>query len=379
MKDSSRTPRIAILGVTQRGNTMSFGGAPVVAVNLANHFVHRGFPVEVLIFTRPGITAFPFPFDAAVTIRRLTARSTAMQLIELVSGLLRARPGHLIAIGNKANALAAMAVAIPGVRSALWATLHHSLASEIAGWSDARRRRRLRRWGRINARAAGVIAVSAGLADEFRRLTSVSMASLHVIHNPVVDAALEQRMTMAASHPWLDDDAAPLLLGVGRLTEQKDFATLIRAFAQVHSRRPSRLLIIGEGEQRDSLSDLARELGVSACVDLAGFKPNPLPFMRKARLLVSSSRWEGFGNVLVEALCCGTPVVSTDCPHGPRELLADGRFGRLVPVGDATALADAILDALNNRPCTRDLQERGRHFSIEASGDRYLQVMGLTD
>jgi glycosyltransferase involved in cell wall biosynthesis len=101
--------------------------------------------------------------------------------------------------------------------------------------------------------------------------------------------------------------------------------------------------------------------------------------MRKARLLVSSSRWEGFGNVLVEALCCGTPVVSTDCPHGPRELLADGRFGRLVPVGDATALADAILDALNNRPCTRDLQERGRHFSIEASGDRYLQVMGLTD
>jgi glycosyltransferase involved in cell wall biosynthesis len=371
--------RIAIVGVTQRRNTESFGGAAVVAVNLANHFFHRGFPVEVFIFTGTEVTSFPFPFDTGVTIRRLPARSAAMQLMALVTRLLSTQPAHIIAIGNKANALAAMAVATPGMRSCLWATVHHSLAQEIAGWSRSRRRRRLHRWTRIHHRAAGVIAVSVGLADEFRQLTGIAKSKLHVIYNPIVDETLAHRMARDAIHPWLDDDTFPLLLGVGRLTEQKDFATLIRAFAQVHARRPSRLLIIGEGEQRDSLLHLASQLGISACVDLAGFKSNPLPFMRRARLLVSSSRWEGFGNVLVEALCCGTPIVSTDCPHGPREVLDDGRFGRLVPVGDARALAEAILSSLDEQPCPTALQERGREFSIEASGDRYLQLMGLTD
>jgi glycosyltransferase involved in cell wall biosynthesis len=180
------------------------------------------------------------------------------------------------------------------------------------------------------------------------------------------------------AHPWLTAGGPPVVLGVGRLTAQKDFATLIGAFALVRKRRSARLLIIGEGEERARLLGLVSLLGLRDSVDLPGFEPNPLPSMRAAHLLVMSSTWEGFGNVLVEALYCGTPVVSTDCPHGPREILADGDYGRLVPVRDREALAVAILDTLDEAPDRQKLQRRAADFSVERSGDRYRETLGLT-
>jgi glycosyltransferase involved in cell wall biosynthesis len=198
-----------------------------------------------------------------------------------------------------------------------------------------------------------------------------------VAYNPIVDADLAARAREPAVHPWFVSGGPPVILGVGRLTGQKDFATLISAFALVRGRRPCRLLVIGEGEERERLAALAESLGVQDGLDLAGFQPNPLPFMREARLLVMSSRWEGFGNVLVEALYCGTPVVSTDCPHGPREVLADGRFGRLVPVGDPRALAEAIVASLDEESDPRCLRARAETFSAASSADAYLMAMGV--
>ncbi|MEA3278429.1 MAG: glycosyltransferase [Pseudomonadota bacterium] len=370
-------PSITIIGLIHREETRAFGGAPLVMANLASHFARRGLAVEVLVFTRPGIREFPFHFDERVRLRLLRAQSRLGLFVQIARALLHSRPDAMIAGGTKANLLAAHATRLPGVTGRLWVMLHHNLSSEMAGWSQRKRARRVRLWRSILPRAAGLITVSEGVADDFVAQTGVSRDKVNVIYNPIVDPVFEERMCEPADHPWFRDAGPPVILGVGRLTAQKDFATLVAAFALVRQRRPCRLLIIGEGEEQERLGQLAAMLGVGELVDLAGFKPNPLPYMRAARLLVMSSRWEGFGNVLVEALYCGTPVVSTDCPHGPREVLADGRYGRLVSVGDPEALAAGIEEALDEEPDSRRLRARAEEFSVASIGDRYLDLLGL--
>jgi glycosyltransferase involved in cell wall biosynthesis len=370
-------PGITLVGLTQRRNTKAFGGAPVVIVNLANHFSRRGFPVEVLIFTRKDVIELPYRFDSDISVRRLTGQSGSVLLAQILSRLMRFRPGRLLAVGNKACRLAVQAARVPVIGCEVWATLHHGLGPEMAGWNDRKRDRRIRFWRRVVSRSRGLIVVSRGVAEEFAAITRVRQDKVHVVYNPVIQPQLAQIALEPIDHPWPLDGGPPIILGVGRLTKEKDFSLLIRAFAQAKAVRPCRLLIIGEGEERDRLVALAAELGVSDSVDLPGFQPNPMPYMQAARLLVLSSPAEGFGNVLVEALYCGTAVVSTDCPHGPREILAGGKYGRLVPVGDPKAMAAAILQTLTEEVDGDRLRVRAMEFSVEHSGDRYLETMGL--
>jgi len=375
--ESTEPPRIAIVGLTQRENTSAFGGAPVVVVNLANEWVGRGIAVDVLVFTRRGVTEFPFAFDPRVGLHFLRARSRAGLLVRVLSLLRRLRPAVVLAIGTKANLLCGWATRVPGIGGGFWASLHHSLSAEMAGWDGAKCRRRVRLWRRTTRRAEGMIAVSRGVAEDFTVVTGIAAAKVRVVHNPILTPDFAARARAPADHPWFRDAGPPVILGVGRLTAQKDFATLIAAFAQAREQRPCRLLIIGEGEERPRLEALAARLGVRHAVDLPGFQANPLALMRAARLLALSSRFEGFGNVLVEALYCGIPVVSTDCPHGPREVLGDGAFGRLVPVGDAQALAAAIVATLDEPADRQRLQARAAEFTAARSADGYLEAMGL--
>ena len=173
-----------------------------------------------------------------------------------------------------------------------------------------------------------------------------SREAVPVVHNPAVGPGFAERMGETAEHPWFRDGGGAVILAAGRLARQKDYPTLLRAFAQVARQRHVRLMILGEGEEKRTLEKLASELAITNRVAMPGFVANPYPWMKQARVFVLSSRWEGFGNVIAEALACGTPVVSTDCPSGPREILRGGRLGALVPVGDAAALGDAIAAAL---------------------------------
>ena len=168
-----------------------------------------------------------------------------------------------------------------------------------------------------------------------------------------------------------------MILSAGRLVPLKDHATLLRAFARVVRLQPARLVILGEGPERGRLLRLAEELGVSEHVDMPGFKVNPFAYMSKARLMVHSSKYEGFPNVLVQAMACGTPVVSTDCDHGPREILEDGKWGRLVPVGDSEAMAEAMLETLREPIKPGLLASRANVYSAGASIDRYMEVLSL--
>jgi glycosyltransferase involved in cell wall biosynthesis len=166
-----------------------------------------------------------------------------------------------------------------------------------------------------------------------------------------------------------------VVLAVGKLKRRKGFSTLLRAFARLRARRDARLIVLGEGEERPHLETLAAELGIRDAVDLHGFADNPLAYMARSDVFVLPSEWEGLPTVLIEALVCGCPVVSTDCPSGPAEILDHGRYGTLVPVGDEEALADAILATLAQAPPAALLRERASMFDVERSAACYLELL----
>jgi glycosyltransferase involved in cell wall biosynthesis len=166
-----------------------------------------------------------------------------------------------------------------------------------------------------------------------------------------------------------------VLVAVGRLHEQKDFQTLLRAFALVRARRSARLIILGEGPERPALEAGVAKLGLTEDVDLPGFVPNPYAFMAGASQFVLSSRYEGLPTVLIEAMACGCPVVSTDCPSGPGEILDNGKYGRLVPVGDAAALAEAMEATLDAPPPAAELKARADLFHIDRVIDSYRRLL----
>lgn len=240
-------------------------------------------------------------------------------------------------------------------------------ASSLVNTKSALKRRAMR-W--LYRRADVLVAVSTGVAQDLRGL-GLSAERIHVIHNPVDVERLRQLAT--AGLPAAVQDKTPYVVSLGRLTEAKDFPTLLRAYASSALRGSHRLVIVGEGEQRTSLETLARNLGVADRVLLTGAMDNPYPVLAGAAMQVLSSRWEGYPNVLLEALALRVPVVATDCPHGPSEILDGGRYGRLVPVGDTTTLARAMDEELRQPPIGIEEVLAAHHPKIVAS--RILDVL----
>ncbi len=238
--------------------------------------------------------------------------------------------------------------------------------------------------GRTYPFADALVAVSVGVADDLAPLAGLPRGRVRTVYNPVVRPEIRRLAAEPAPHRWLSDGGPPVVLGAGRLTEQKDFPTLVSAFAKARRQRPLRLVILGEAQRADAdrtaraeLRGLAERLGVGAEVELPGFVANPYAWMARASLFALSSAWEGFGNVLVEAMACGCPVVSTDCPSGPAEILGGGRYGPLVPVGDPDALAAAMLRTLAAPPEMAELTARADQFSVDHAADSYERLLGL--
>ena len=198
---------------------------------------------------------------------------------------------------------------------------------------------------------------------------------VHTIYNPVVTGDLDRKAREPVEHPWIGGDGPPVILAAGRLSAQKDFSTLLVAFARLLTRRPARLVVLGKGKRKPRLVSLARRLGVAEHVDFPGFADNPYAFMARASLFVLSSWYEGLPTVLIEAMACGCPVVSTDCLYGPREILEDGKHGPLVPVGDAEALAAAMARTLDAPPRPEALRERASFFNAARAIDRYEELL----
>ncbi len=257
-------------------------------------------------------------------------------------------------------------------------TQHLSIS---APWHKARNIQRIKQcfliwlmrhlWPRANA----VIAVSSALADEMRTILKLR-TPIHTIHNPVVLPDFEDQLLQPVHWPWPDRTVATLVFA-GRLAKAKRLDVLLDAFLQVKKTFPIRLLIIGDGSERGDVLEFSIQHELSAICHLAGHQDNPLPWIRAADILILPSDYEGFGNVLVEAMACGTQVIATDCPHGPAEILDHGRYGQLIPTGDSNALARAILRALSKDfhvPASA-LMRRASEFNLERAASAYLYVI----
>jgi glycosyltransferase involved in cell wall biosynthesis len=213
------------------------------------------------------------------------------------------------------------------------------------------------------------------VADDGARVAGLNRDAIHVIPNPVITPELTTRAAEPVDHPWLNDpEGPPVVMGVGRLTDAKDFPTLLRAFARLREKRPARLILLGEGKQEEPLRELATELGIGEDVDLPGFAANPYAWMARADAFALSSKVEGSPIVLTEALALGVPAVATDCRSGPREVLAE-RW--LAPVGDDAALAERLAAVLDAPPDPGTLKASVAAYNADASARRHLEVMGL--
>ena len=226
--------------------------------------------------------------------------------------------------------------------------------------------------------ADGIVVVSDGVRNDLSDLTGIPYDRISVIYNPsVVKEEVQAKAKTTLDHPWFEANQPPVLVAVGRLQIQKDYPTLLRAFAQVRRSRAVKLVILGEGRERSKLEGILRELDLEQDESQPGFVENPYPFMAKASLFILSSRWEGLPTVLIEALCCGTPAVSTDCPSGPREILKDGRYGKLVPVGDSDSLAQAIEETLDGN-ATKPPPESWSPYELQSVVSRYASLFAAS-
>jgi glycosyltransferase involved in cell wall biosynthesis len=368
-------PDIAIFSPAARSGGSAHGGITPVVCNLAEAFAATGRRVELLTFApgdpRKWLPALP----ADVTIRNFGAGSRLRHLLALRRYLHEERPGVLLSAGQRPNLLAGTVNRVfhPSVPVVL--SVHNTLTPGLKELGRLARALRLAGIRKAYPGANAIVCVSAGVAEDLAHHSGIPSTQLTVIHNPIVTPRLLAAAREDPGHPWFQAGQPPVILGAGRLTRQKDFSTLIRAFALLAPGTDCRLAIIGEGGERDNLERMVQKLELGGRVDLPGFAPNPMSYMARASLFVLSSAWEGFGNVLVEAMAAGTSVVSTDCPSGPREILLDGALGPLVPPGDPAALAEAIQIALERPTDSEALRQRADDFRVEVAAERYLRVL----
>lgn len=351
------------------------GGAERVTLNLAAGFAARGYQTDLVLVRAEGPLLAHVP--SAVRVIDLKAPAVLRSVRPLAAYLRRERPRVLLAALNNANVVAMAAAQTPGVNTRTVISIHCSLVEEMrdaTGWQS-----RLIPWllGRFHRWADAIVAVSEGAADDLARAVRIPRGRIDVIYNPVITPDVRRRSVEAPPHPWFEDPACPVVLGVGRLTTQKNFPALVEAFALVVRQQPAaRLVILGEGPEREAITALVRRLGIEATVALPGFVDNPYACIARAAVFALSSNFEGLPTVLIESLALGTPVVSTDCPSGPREILRGGLLGRLVPVGDTPALARAILAVLTS-PRIPPPAEALDRFMPDVVLDQYQRLFQL--
>lgn len=298
-------------------------------------------------------------------------------LFDLARYLRREKPDALIAGKIYTNLTAIWARRLAGVPTRVVITERNNITQALdrAAPDDERPSDRLSLLRRVYPAADRIVAVSDGLADDLSKVSGIRRDRIDVVYNPIVTGDLAQKAASPVDHPWFQPGSPPVLVAVGRLTKQKDYPTMLAAFSEVRRRTPVRLMIFGEGAQRATLERETRELGVESDVVFAGWVANPYPYMARAAALVMSSAWEGLPAVLVEALACGCPVVSTDCPNGPAEILEGDRYGKLVPVGDSAALAKAILETIAAEPDRDRLKARAEAFTAEKAAEHYISLI----
>lgn len=354
--------------------SMGGGGAERIMQILANEFFEKGCDVDLLLCDNSG--PYIQLIKSGVNIVDLKAKRVLLSILPLTRYLKTQKPDIVLSALTHANAVALIALKLSGVKSRVIISERNSFriyltnSEKIFSFFLRLIMRIVYPW------SYAITAVSEGVSDELRILLPKQRKKIKTIYNPVITSDYIDLMNEPLDHPWLSEKTVPCIISAGRLEKVKDYSTLISAFSEVIKKRKVRLIILGDGSERNRLWQQVSELGLEKSVDLLGFVKNPLAYFKKADLFVLSSRSEGLPGVLIQAMACDLPIVSTDCISGPSEILENGKYGRLVPVGDVDAMAKAMYDSLNENSHP-DVKIRAMDFTISNSVDKYLEIMGI--
>jgi glycosyltransferase involved in cell wall biosynthesis len=353
------------------------GGAQQVFCNLSRAFARRGYAVDLLVTWDQGQLSGAVP-DGVRTISlsppSVPVVGSAAGIPRMVTYLSEAQPSVLYSAMTYANISAVVAARLADSETSTVLT-EHTMPEQNEASLKGRAVNRLA--GALYPSADAVVAVSESVARGVSARFGLDAEDVSVVHNPILTANLDDKAAASLERDWVPADATDVLVSVGRLAEVKDFPTLLRSLALLVDEydRDAALVLFGKGPQRERLAQSAAELGVDERVSMPGYVDNPFKYLRRASVFVSSSRFEGLPTAIVEALACGCPVVATDCPGGSREVLADGRYGSLVPVGDHGALARAVDETLSSPPPTETLRGRAEDFETETVVDDHLRLL----
>ncbi|MEM2174861.1 MAG: glycosyltransferase [Candidatus Micrarchaeia archaeon] len=350
----------------------NIAGGERVVFRLANGLAKNGINVDLVLFKK-GERKLDFNFCSNVNVIKITGKKTISFLIKAIKYLKDFRPDCILAQDNWAGLVALLSKKISRISIPIVITIHATLGER---WREYKNK--FKKWfdkvivKKILSSVDAVVTISRGSRDDLISMFDINPERIHLIYNAVID---EKILEMAKENINLEA-YFPYILGVGRLTKQKGFDILIKAFSLVKKNYNGNihLLILGDGPERGHLEKLARELGIKNYVHMPGYIENPYPYITNASVFVLSSRWEGLSTVLIEALAIGTPIVSTDCLSSPREILKDGKLGRLVPVEDPTALALAILETINN-PIIIQNDISWKRFTVQHAAENYIHLI----
>jgi len=354
-------------------DSLSGGGAQKVFIRLASEFYKRGYRVSLLTFKKDGPNLENVP--PSVPVVEISRVHFIMSTVKLLSYLRNSKCDVLISGLNYSNVISYLTSLF--IKDVKFIRSQHSVFKGSSSM-EADKLKKYRRklfvkplMRKVFKNSENIVAVSPGVKDDLMKYLDVDSRNIKVVYNPVLSDELLAKSRELVSHEWFESGKS-VVLGVGRLSMAKDFKTLVKAFSIVNKHNnDTRLIILGDGEQRDELQLLINQLELRNKVCLPGFVNNPFKYMRNSKVFVLSSRWEGFGLVLAEAMACSTPVVSTDCQTGPADILENGRWGRLVPPNNSELMADAILKTLKE-PIVPD--ERAKLFSVEKAADEYIKL-----
>ncbi|PIG94083.1 glycosyltransferase [Gloeocapsopsis sp. IPPAS B-1203] len=356
------------------------GGAELVMLRLAQGLANLGLKVDLVLAKTEGAYLTKVPANVRIIDLKSKSPVILFKTFALRRYLQQQKPDILLSALDIVSA-GTLAKLLAGVSTRIIMCVHTNLSQQFRDKPDVfvgKVRATLVRW--FYPWADAIISVSQGVAQDIARVAGLPLDNIQVIYNPVVTPEVLRQAQQPTNHPWFAAGEPPVILGVGRLVRQKDFATLVQAFALVRQRCEARLMILGDVDKREptikpQLENLVQQLGLEGEVAFPGFVENPYTYMAQAGVFVLSSIYEGFGNVVAEAIATGTSVVATDCESGPAEILENGKYGKLVPVGDAAALADAIVTTLRNPTNSEELRQRSQAFSMDSVVAQYLQVI----
>lgn len=349
-------------------------GIPRVFVNLARGFLERGHQVDMVQATAGG--DFRSEVPSGVRLVDLNCRRALTSVVPLARYLRRENPDALISGAIQTNIAAVCATRLVRRRPRLILT-EHNIISVITSGAPMLRTRITPALIRIFYPLADeIVAVSQGAASDLVKILKLAPSRVKIIYNPIISEQFWERAGAPLLDPAFQDERRPVILAVGRLHYHKDYGTLLRAFARLRGRIEAKLVFLGSGEEQSTLTQIARNLAIDGDVEFLGDVANPLPYMKAAKVLALSSKVEALPTVLIEALALGLPIVATDCPTGPREILDGGAYGTLVPVGDDAKLADALFDVLSRPRTPPAPQEALFRFQHDRVLDQYLALAG---